>query len=521
MHIDLEQRDAHQAGITVRHSRVCILGAGIAGLVLATELAAAGVEVTLLEAGGLELEERSQSLYEAEMPHTRHTGTIEGRFRTYGGSSTRWGGQLLSYPEDILHPVPGSPSHAWPLQGTDLQPYYERVLRLFHVPDLPFDAGLLPALGQPPVDLGEGIALRFSKWSPFARRNLAQTIGKQCLSNTKIHLYTHANVAALEGKDGQIRRVKVLDYIRREFYFSADQFVVCCGTVDSARLLLLSPDVPNPHGQTGLGFSDHISLHAAEVPQAARPTLQRLLGPFFADGVAYTPKLEATSELQREAGLLAVMAHFTIEEPEDSGIGAIRNLLTSLQRRQLKTALTQNLLPMLRGLPDVVRFAWLLKVRKRRLISSRATVRLNVDLEQDPNSTNRVLLSDATDALGLRKAVVQWHVNDIERETVRRFVPILRERLRAAGFPAFHWNEPITSAEAIPLADPYPPLGGLRMGTDPTQSVVDTQLRVHRTENLYVASCAVFPSGGSSNPTFTMMALTMRLAEHLRTTLQA
>jgi choline dehydrogenase-like flavoprotein len=45
--------------------------------------------------------------------------------------------------------------------------------------------------------------------------------------------------------------------------------------------------------------------------------------------------------------------------------------------------------------------------------------------------------------------------------------------------------------------------------------VVGPDLRVHALENLYVASCAVYPSGGSSNPTFTMMALTMRLADHL------
>jgi choline dehydrogenase-like flavoprotein len=54
------------------------------------------------------------------------------------------------------------------------------------------------------------------------------------------------------------------------------------------------------------------------------------------------------------------------------------------------------------------------------------------------------------------------------------------------------------------------------MGTDITESVVDTDLKVHGLDNLHVASCAVFPSGGSSNPTFTMMALAMRLADHLK-----
>ncbi len=55
------------------------------------------------------------------------------------------------------------------------------------------------------------------------------------------------------------------------------------------------------------------------------------------------------------------------------------------------------------------------------------------------------------------------------------------------------------------------------MGTSAADSVVDRNLKVHGIQNLYVASCSVFPTGGSSNPTFTMMALTLRLAEMLNT----
>jgi choline dehydrogenase-like flavoprotein len=58
-------------------------------------------------------------------------------------------------------------------------------------------------------------------------------------------------------------------------------------------------------------------------------------------------------------------------------------------------------------------------------------------------------------------------------------------------------------------------MGGTAMGVDPRSSVVDPDLRMHGVANLSVASCATYPSGGSSNPTFTLMALTLRLAERL------
>lgn len=64
--------------------------------------------------------------------------------------------------------------------------------------------------------------------------------------------------------------------------------------------------------------------------------------------------------------------------------------------------------------------------------------------------------------------------------------------------------------------DTFHMMGGTRMGADPATSVVDSSLKVHGIENLYVVSCSVFPTGGSSNPTFTMMALALRLADRLQ-----
>ena len=495
--------------------RFCIVGAGIAGLVLAQRLAGMGFDVNVLEAGGLGLEERSQNLYRAEMAAAEHLGSTLGRFRTFGGSSTQWGGQLLPYTEDVFRPVAGSPSARWPIEGSDLERYYEEVQRILQVGALPFTEELLAALGHRPTQLSSEIRLRFSKWAPFSKRNLAQTIGRACLTDSRIHLYTHANVAELHVAGGYVTAARVLDYRGRSFLFSADHFVVAAGTIESARILLSSPAVPNLHDQLGRYFHDHVSFPAAVLPPLARRQMLDRLGPFFVDGVLHTCKLEAAPELQQKHGLLSVMAHFVVEEPEDSGIAAVRNLLVSVQRGRLKRALTVNLFPMLRGTGDVVRLLWASKVKKRRAVSRRAVVRMNIDMEQPGSAVNRIHLSETRDALGLPKAIVDWRVGAAEYETAARFAPIVKANLEAAGFAPLDWIPGVLEGARPVMADTYHAMGGLRMGVDPADSVVDSDLKVHGLENLHVASCAVFPSGGSSNPTFTMMALAMRLADHL------
>ncbi|MEO7029999.1 MAG: GMC oxidoreductase [Acidobacteriaceae bacterium] len=506
MHIDLDHaKSGHKFC-----SRFCVIGGGISGLLLANRLAERGGEVLLLEAGGLELEDRSQSLYGAEMVGMRHAGTTEGRFRTFGGSSTRWGGQLLPYTADIFTPPEGSPSLGWPIEEVEVTPFYVELQRTLGVNLLPFERTLFCALHRPPVNFSRDIRLRFSKWIPFAKRNLARTFGQTALAHPNITVVTHANVAELLGSgERKIFAARVLDYAGREFCCEAEEFIVTTGTIESARLLLSSPAVPNPHDQLGRYFHDHISWPAAEFESPQRERLLERLGPFVVEGTLHTCKLEASPELRAREKLLAVMAHVVIEEPGDSGMAAIRNLLGGMQRGQVREALGKNLVPMLRGSGDVARLVFHGRFKQRRAVSKRARVRLNIDLEQPASAENRIRLSDEKDALGLRKAIVDWRIGDRERDTASRFATIVRAELEALDLAPRQWEE------APSFADTFHAMGGLRMGTDVRESVVDRDLRVHGIENLYVASCAVYPYGGSSNPTFTLMALALRLANLL------
>ena len=233
-------------------STVCIVGAGIAGLILARTLAKHGIEVHLLEGGGPLPEPRSQELYAVQMAGMRHDGATEGRFRIFGGSSTRWGGQLLPYTPDIFNPPLGIPSARWPLCIADIEPHYAEIRDLMHVSHHSPRRGRLSRCPRPELSIPR-ICGAFCR-GPFSRRNLATTLGPECLASERITVF-HANVAGVEFQAGSDRvdKVTAKNYEGKSFEFESSQFIICAGTIETCRILLASKAglEPAPGGKHG------------------------------------------------------------------------------------------------------------------------------------------------------------------------------------------------------------------------------------------------------------------------------
>jgi len=512
MLVDLEHAKGVEAA-AVEYD-VCVVGAGTSGHILTHKLAESGLRVCVLEAGGLTLEERSQRLYKLIVDGQEHLGYQKGRFRTLGGTSTRWGGQLLPYTHDIFTAPQGTPSPSWPFDEHEVEQYYADVQQLLGVDALPFDDSVLPELGRPKLKVKDEFVLRCSKWIPFNKRNQAATVGKALRVHPQVTFVLHANMAGLEGDGERITAARVVDYEGNEYRFRARRFVLATSTIESSRLMLLSPGVPNRNGLVGKGFHDHVFLPVGEYHGEARKKFLKVLGPAMVAGTLHTFKLEASPELRECEGLMAVMANVTTEEPEDSGAAAVRHALQALQRGHFFSGLKKNLLPLLTGVGDVARLLFEANFRGRRYVSPRAAVVLRIDTEQIPHEGMYVSLSDEVDALGMRKAVLHWSSNQLEREHALRFLPYVKQEMERLGVAPDVWYSDVQN-RTITMDDTLHAMGGLVMGTDPATSVVDTNLKVHELENLYVLSCAVYPAGGSSNPTFTLLNLAFRLAKHL------
>jgi choline dehydrogenase-like flavoprotein len=138
-------------------------------------------------------------------------------------------------------------------------------------------------------------------------------------------------------------------------------------------------------------------------------------------------------------------------------------------------------------------------------------------LEPEPDPESRVTLSSQTDALGMRRVRLQWRLGELEKRTHRRAVELIRAQVESAGLGKIEWSgDPWDGEWSRRVLPTYHHMGTTRMHEDPRRGVVDTDCRVHGIDNLYVAGSSVFPSGASNMPTFTIVALASRLAEHIR-----
>jgi choline dehydrogenase-like flavoprotein len=222
------------------------------------------------------------------------------------------------------------------------------------------------------------------------------------------------------------------------------------------------------------------------------------------------------------AATFTIKSAIIIDEPEDSGVSVTRSLLRSIQRRDMKEAILRELPKVPGASIDLGRLAYTAKFEKRRHVSPHAAVMLCLNSEQLPLVDTRIRLDDDLDHLDMPKTVVDWTVSDGDLTTLRIFAAFLRERFAALSISGVEWRPEIfdKSAEITGITDTFHPMGGCRMGTDPRTSVVDSNLTVHGIPNLSIASAAVYPSGGSSNPSLTIIALALRLADRLATQLR-
>jgi choline dehydrogenase-like flavoprotein len=498
------------------HADVCIVGAGAAGISLAVEFARKGKKVLLLEGGGANREDSSQSLYDSEIVGLAHRGIHTGRIRVKGGTTVRWGGQILELDALDFTPRPGVPNSGWPFPKSELTPYYERALTLEGLANVErSDAAVWRSLHLPFTQF-EGLEAYVSRWCP--EPNFARLHHQTLTTHPNIHLWLHANAVELLTQGDRTTGLRCRTLTGIEATFHAPNYIFCLGGIESARFFLQPRQGGHPWNRAGLlgqHFQDHIDCNAATIEPLNQKIFHDTFDPIFIQSFKYLPKLRLLPQLQSERKTLNIGSTMSFE---DTGKARYQAKLTirNLMRARFSEVTPDNLRHTASHIPLLFQQLWRYKIDRRGFAPSDVRIFLRVHCEQEPTSQSSITLTNDRDPLGFQRIRFDWKISERELDTIRQYTLIAQRSLAAiaritpdpdliAGNPAF-----LTRCD-----DSNHHMGVMRMSRSPETGVVDTNLRLHGTTNTYICSAAVFPSSGFSNPTHTVLALAVRLCDHL------
>jgi len=519
MHIDAREHD--QASM---QTDVCIVGAGAAGITLAISLAGSGLRTLLVESGGFERTPDTDLLNAAETPTIGGGYLSSSRVRVFGGTTSHWTGLCLPLSDETFAARPWVPDSGWPIDGDVLHPFYVRACQQLGIDpwnrgaDEPSPAPELPhlPLASPPHAFETRI-YQIKRGVHFGEQHR-----ESLTAADDVVVLTHATCTELRADDRRIERAILRTLTGKRIEVVAKAFVLATGGIENARLLLVSNGIGNARDLVGRYYMDHPELTVGEAMLWPGWELELYAGQRLDERRTQLGALFATPEHQRAQEIL------------QAGI--------QLQRAGQRWGSPES-----RANDHAVATAgfWLdcarAGAREGACVPAAQKTSLFVRSEQAPERNNRVVLGAERDAFGAPLPRLEWRMHVIDHVSLQRTARAFGDAIHRDGLGRFRSFVAEADFGQIDVTYGYAQsdeqrdrtprerrpvillwghhMGTTRMSDGADRGVVDRDCRVHGMGNLWVAGSSVFPTGGAENPTLTIVALALRLADHLRESL--
>jgi choline dehydrogenase-like flavoprotein len=540
-------------------TEVCIIGGGPAGIVIALELMGAQISAILVESGGLRPNKLTQGLNAAELASDNgHPPPEMYRERRFGGSSTIWGGRCVPLTRSDFEPRPHVANSGWPLSYDELLSYYSRALTYCEAGEFAFGADNLKA-SEPIIDglMSADIAIGLERFSPptdFGKRFRSDLIH----SHTNRVLLESTCTRLLSNDSGQsVQAIDCSTFSGNHFQIRAKYIVVAAGGLESVRLLAASNEslpqgLANSSGLLGRYYMSHLegTLGRLQVTDGRKVAwnFARTL-----DGIYAKHHLRLSDEVQQRCGLRNMIFRLHHANPMDPQHGhpvlslmyiakrfvlpEYRRKITSVELASLDKLPTgirllaqhvsnvaKNPWPLIRflGFWAYKRHASYRRIPYVALYSKHGAYPLDYNAEQTPLYDSRISLMHDRDRFGVPKLRIDWRVCPEDTASIAASYRQMQSSLARTNVATVIYNDDSLDddvKQAIAVGGHH--IGTARMSEDPKRGVVNPRCRTHDVENLYVAGSAVFPTSGSANPTLTIVALAIRIADQLRADLRS
>lgn len=527
---------------------VCIVGAGPVGITLAKEFIDKNFRVSLLEGGGVNyFDEEIEALGDGEVAGDPFAPLRNMRRRQFGGTANWWSiilnqrriGVRYADLDDLdFKKRDWVPYSGWPITKEDLIPFYKRAHVFCQLG--PYDYSTQPweTENDPRVLTNdERITSLMFKFGPSSVYTNEYRV--QIEKSSNITTYLHANAIELESDEGAqtIKRVHVGCLTGNRFTVNAKIFILATGGLENARLLLLSNRVqPNGLGNqydvVGRYFMDHPIIYPGHLV-LSDTSLVHSMGLYDKrniNGETIMGRLALTEKVLRQEKLLqmSVMLFPRDKAYKTDGKYSAKALFTAVRQGKVPTNLFHHIRNIAFDGDDLIADLYQNKIKREVIKPSLAfggwssgdiqnhefvKFELVAPTEQAPHPDNRVTLSKKKDKLGCPQVKLTNYWNEIDKDSVRRALATYSNAFKDAGLGYTKFSD----FEDLEVAmSSHHNMGTTRMNENPKLGVVDPNCKVHGISNLFMAGGSVFPTGGFANPTLTMIALAIRLADHLK-----
>lgn len=533
---------------TLIETDVCIIGAGAAGITIAREFVNQPHQVCLLESGGLNYEENTQSLAQGENVGVPYFPIKETRARQLGGSTNLWGGWSRPLDEiDFAHRS-WMPYSGWPFAKAELDPYYQRAQNFCGLGPFEYDfSDWEEALNQIQRQqfsfAGEDILTYLWQIIPPSHLRFGQAYKADLAQAQNINAIIHANVLNIETNDTAktVKRLRVATLDGKQFWVQAKVFILAVGGIENPRLLLNSREVQsnglgNQNDLVGRFFMEHPYLVSGKVllsnsaPLYTQKNLQIdevFMGTALGISAAAQEREQTLNFATRllpipEEWVDAInrlkckVQHLIGSEPAQSVYHKSFPSLHEGRRDYGEAPIGEDVLKVATNL-DRVGARVYAKLFSKKFYSRQSNFcSMHLIGEQAPNPDSRITLGSERDRFGLNQVKLDWRLSSIDKYTIVRSQELIAEAFERSGAGKYQIELTDDDTTWQSVIGSYHHIGTTRMSSNPQQGVVNEQCQVHGINNLYVTGSSVFPTSGLSNPTLTIIALAIRLADHIK-----